>query len=78
MFLSLSSRHWRSVRGNPHSVAGVKNKKLFERKARVIFCLARQLLAGRTRRQSRKKRFWFLLSLWTKETQGIDAGNFAQ
>jgi hypothetical protein len=64
--------------GNPHGAAGVKNKKLFERVARVIFCLARKPLAGRTRRHSRKKRFWFLLSLWTKETQEIDAGNFAQ
>jgi hypothetical protein len=60
-----------AVRGNPHNVAGVKNKKLFEREARVIFCLARKLYAGRTGRHSRKKRFWFLLSLWTKETQEI-------
>jgi hypothetical protein len=43
--------------GNPHGAAGVKNKKLFERKARVIFCLARQPYAGRTRRCSRKKAF---------------------
>jgi hypothetical protein len=48
-----------AVRGNPHNVAGVKNKKLFERKARVIFCLARKLYAGRTGRHSRKSVFAF-------------------
>jgi hypothetical protein len=59
------------VRGNPHNAAGVKNKKLFERKARVIFCLARKLFAGRRGRHGRKKRFCFLLSLWTKGRQEI-------
>jgi hypothetical protein len=51
-----------AVRGNPHNAAGVKNKKLFERKA-SYFLFSLQVVSGSHGQAQPQKAFLVLIQL---------------